>query len=317
MPTEGYLREVAVSTTAELRAALENAQPGDDILLAPGDYTNAETGTKGATFHAKAEGTQANPIRIRSAFADDPAALCGTDLAAGIVLYVTGDYWRVEDITVGGAQKGILLDHANHGVLKNCRVDGTGSEGIHLRDDSADCLVTGCTVVNTGRVKAGYGEGVYVGSAKSTTGYGFACDRNVIEHCTLGPGVTAELVDIKEGTTGTVVRGCTLYGADIAGETSANSLLNAKGNDALIAGNTCYRDENAIIRNAFEVHCQLKGWGENNRFVDNLCHLDESDAYILRVYSGSASASGNVRTPQGNTILAYSGGTLIDEDVVQ
>lgn len=306
------VRTVRVATTQALLDALKNAQPGDDILVAPGTYVYGETGTKGSLFRSAAEGTAEQPIRLRSEDPQNPAVLSGTDMAVGLALYLTGDYWQVESLHVTCAQKGIVLDHSNHSVIRDCTVSKTGSEGIHLRDNSSFCLVTDCTVTDTGQVTPGYGEAVYVGSSKSSTAYGLACDQNVIANCVFGPGVTAELVDIKEGTTGTIVERCTMYGDDIKGDVSATSLLNAKGNDAIIRHNIGYRNGNAIIRNAFEVHCLLEGWGENNDFFENTLYLDEADAYILRVYSGSARACGNVRSPEGNLLRAYDSGVLTE-----
>ncbi len=309
-PTAGISRTIRVDSTEALRDALAAAQAGDEILLAADTvFTWSQTGKKGSLFYSAAEGTAEHPIVLRSEDAMRPAVLQGTDPAVGLALYITGDYWKISGITVGCAQKGIVLDHASHCVIHACKVENTGSEGIHLRDDSADCIVSDCIVTRTGQVTPGYGEAIYIGSAKSTTGYGYDCSRNLITGCTLGPEVTAELVDIKEYTTDNVIAYCTMDGADIKGEVSATSLVNAKGNRARIHHNACYRNGNAIVRNAFEVHCQVEGWGEENTFSKNLCWLDASDAYILRVYSGSALTSGNQRFPAGNLEKA-SGGTL-------
>ena len=162
------------------------------------------------------------------------------------------------------------------------------------------CTVQGCTVTNTGRISPGYGEAIYVGSSESTSGYGYNCDFNTISDCILGPGVTAELVDIKEYTTGTIVENCVMYGDDISGQTSANAFLKTKGNDCIIKNNTAYQNGNTIIRNAFEVHEIVSGWGYNNSFTGNTCNMDNETAYVVRVYSGSAAASDNTRIPDGN-----------------
>ena len=129
---------------------------------------------------------------------------------------------------------------------------------------------------------------------------GYNCDFNTISECILGPGVTAELVDIKEYTTGTIVENCVMYGDDISGQTSANAFLKTKGNDCIIKNNTAYQNGNTIIRNAFEVHEIVSGWGYNNSFTGNTCNMDNETAYVVRVYSGSAAASDNTRIPDGN-----------------
>ena len=291
---------IYVENSAQLRSALNNAQPGDEIVLKSGTYISESTGSKGANFWSFADGTKESPITIRSEDPEDPAVLYGQNIQNGVVLYITGDYWNIEDIAVSNAQKGIILDNSNYSNIINCQVSETGSEGIHLRDNSSYCTVQGCTVTNTGRISPGYGEAIYVGSSESTSGYGYNCDFNTISDCILGPGVTAELVDIKEYTTGTIVENCVMYGDDISGQTSANAFLKTKGNDCIIKNNTAYQNGNTIIRNAFEVHEIVSGWGYNNSFTGNTCNMDNETAYVVRVYSGSAAASDNTRIPDGN-----------------
>jgi hypothetical protein len=69
-------------------------------------------------------------------------------------------------------------------------------------------------------VQPGYGEGVYIGSAVSNWpcyGNTDGADRGhrvqvVGNH--LGPNIAAELIDVKEGTTGGLISGNTFDGAD-------------------------------------------------------------------------------------------------------
>ncbi len=292
--------KIYVQNAAELQTALNNAQPGDEIVLKSGIYTPSETGPKGANFWSSADGTEDKPITITSENPEDMALLYGQNVENGVVLYITGDYWNIENLSVQNAQKGIILDNSNYSNIYGCEVSETGSEGIHLRDNSSECTVKNCTVTNTGIISPGYGEAIYVGSSESTSGYGYYCDNNVISDCILGPGVTAELVDIKEYTTGTIIENCIMYGDDISGETSANAFLKTKGNKSVIRNNTAYQNGNTIIRNAFEVHEIVSGWGYDNEFYGNTCHMDNDSAYVVRVYSGSASASDDVRIPEGN-----------------
>ena len=85
----------------------------------------------------------------------------------------------------------------------------------------------------------------------------------------------------------------------LSGQTSANAFIKVKGNDTVIRNNDAYQNGNIILRNAFEVHEIVSGWGYNNKFTGNTCMLDNDSAYVVRVYSGSASADNNVRMPDG------------------
>jgi len=67
--------------------------------------------------------------------------LCGTTQENKNVLYITGDNWIIKDIRVSNGQKGIMLDNSNYSIISGCEVFDTGSEAIHLRDNSSYCIV--------------------------------------------------------------------------------------------------------------------------------------------------------------------------------
>ena len=76
------------------------AQPGDEIVLAPGRYvaTGLVPKTR-AHFGSFANGTAEERIVLRSERSDDPAVLVGESVRAGneliAVLRIYGDYWTV------------------------------------------------------------------------------------------------------------------------------------------------------------------------------------------------------------------------------
>ena len=200
---------IYVTDTAELKEALSQAKPGDDIVLAPGKYVYEGSTPKGRLFVGEADGTEDKPITLRSENPNDLAVLSGIEVSKNYVLTILGDHWIVRDIVAENAGKGIIVDNSCYTKIINCEVRNIGQEGIHLRDDSSYCIVESCYVHDTGLTHPSYGEAVYVGSSKSTTGYGFNCDYNTIRNCRLGPNVTAEHVDVKEYTTGTgIFRRC-------------------------------------------------------------------------------------------------------------
>lgn len=294
-------RQVLVTTTEELLAALGNAQAGDEIILREGIYQNDTSIGVWAAFYSAAEGTAEMPITIRSEAPENPATICGVTDENKMALYITGDYWIIRDLKVSTAAKGIMLDNSNYSIISNCEVFDIGTEAIHLRDNSSYCIVEECYVHDAGTVTPAYGEGVYIGSAYSTTGYGYECHYNTVRNCKFGPNVAAEHVDIKEYTIGNVVEGCTFDGTGITGENYANSFVAIKGNNGIIRNNTGYRNGCENVLYAFSLSVQLDGWGQNNKIYDNTLYLDTTDCYLAKEWNCATQVFRNTVEPAGIT----------------
>ena len=291
--------EVYVENTDELKNALKSAKAGDEIILAEGEYVYSGDTPKGYMFTSSADGTEENPIIIRSENPEKPAILSGSSTSENYVLDISGDWWKIKDLKVTNAQKGIILDNSNHTEIINCEVYNIGSEGIHFRDNSSYCLAENCYVHDTGVVSPGYGEAVYVGSAESTSGYGHDCHYNTIRNCKLGPNVAAEHVDIKEYTIGTTVENCTFDGKGMSGENYAKSFVNIKGNDCVIRNNVGYRNGCTAIQRAFEQNNVVDGWGQNATVYGNKVYMDTATnalgkkMYFLNAWDCSATVWDN------------------------
>ncbi|MGN0607067.1 MAG: right-handed parallel beta-helix repeat-containing protein [Oscillospiraceae bacterium] len=296
---ENISNKVYVNNADELKSALADAKAGDEIILESGEYTYSGSTPKGRTFTGEADGTEDMPIILRSADADNPAVIKWTTLESNYGLTITGDWWIVKDIVVTNVSKGIIVDNSNHTKLINCEVYDTGTEGIHFRDGSSYCTAESCYVHDTGLINQGYGEGIYVGSAKSTTGYAFECDYNTISNCTFGPDVAAEHIDVKEYTTGTIIENCIFNGEGISGGNSADSFVNLKGNDCILRYCTGYRNDCENINRAFEANDVVEGWGQNSMIYGNKVYMDSATnknggkMYFLNAWDCSATVWDN------------------------
>lgn len=303
---------VYVKDTEELKSALANAQAGDEIILAEGEYIYSGSTPKGRMFTGEANGTESKPIIICSENPANPSVISGINVNKNYALTITGDWWEVRNIKVTNASKGIILDNSNHTKLINCEVYNTGAEGIHFRDNSSYCLADSCLIYDTGVISPGYGEGIYVGSAKSTTGYGYNCDYNTIRGCIFGAGITAEHIDIKEYTTGTVIENCIFNGTGISGENSSKSFVNIKGNDCIIRNCTGYRNSCEKITRAFESNQIVDGWGQNTQVYGNKVYMDTAvnanggKMYFLNAWDCTATVWDNY--------MAYEDGKLFSID---
>ena len=304
----GVVRDrIYCTTTEEIQEALQTAQPRDNIVIAPGTFTSdgSNSGSSKASFFGYADGTPSAPITLSSEDTTNRAVLSGTTLEHKYVLYITGDHWNISGLDLKNGQKGLILDNADHTYVTNVNVHEIGTEGIHIRDGSSYCVIDRCHVYNTGRVRPGIGEGIYVGSAVNHWDKFEKTHTDVvINNCTLGPNVTAEHVDIKEGTVGTIVKNCHLDGTGISGEHYADSFMDVKGNYSIIRNNIGYRNDNGNIVDAFQTHEKVNVWGFNNYFYNNELYLNHGSVNIVDASSGSALVSENIHHPGGTL---YSG----------
>lgn len=270
-----------VHTPEELRAAIVAAQPGDVIVLEDGEYRFDDR------LVAEPSGTETSPITLRGS----RAAIIRTKNASGDYgLHITGDYWRVNGLTVAHATKGIVLDGSVGTILDGVEVFDIGDEGVHFRMCSSDGVLRNSFVHDTGRNSAQYGEGVYVGSANSNwdkyectdsvegVSEGDNTERVLIED-NVFEDITAEGADLKEGTDSGTIRNNVFRRVGLSGKNSADSAIDAKGNNWLIEGNVVsetdadWDDDGhsspSEFADGFQSHSVYDGYGTHNTFRAN------------------------------------------------
>lgn len=249
-----------VSTAEQLQDALETAEPGTTVRLVDGVYPG--------WFTIASAGTPERPITLCGSRG---AVLDGGPPDTGYTMHLSGAaHWRLVGFSVRGGQKGVMLDRSHGVVVDGLRIDRVGDEALHLRAGSSDNLVRDTTIRDTGLRRAEFGEGIYVGSARSNWCRHSGCgpdrsDRNRIEGNDIS-ATTAESIDIKEGTSGGVVIGNRFAGD---GMTGADSWVDVKGNGWTIVGNTGVD----APQDGFQVHAVAAGWGEGNVFADNAAEV--------------------------------------------
>lgn len=272
-------RVVDVSTSEQLKAAMIDARAGDTIKLADGTYSNKKgmpspipVGGKTYTgaFTAVASGDAKQPIYLvgsRKVVIDGG----GTGRRYGLY-FVNAKNWVVKGITVTNASKGFVVDGGKNFVIDDVEVYNIGAEAIHLRAFTTDSVIQNCVVHDTGKKNAGYGEGIYIGSANSnwgtyTNGAPDASDRNQILFNNIY-ATGAENIDIKEGTSYGVIKGNTFDGTGMTGS-FADSWVDIKGNHWIIIDNIGKNGK----EDGFQAHGnQLKAkgnWGNYNTFSNN------------------------------------------------
>ncbi|MEU8893532.1 right-handed parallel beta-helix repeat-containing protein [Streptomyces sp. NPDC048442] len=283
---------VEVSTSAQLKAALAAAVPGDTIHLADGTYTG--------NFKATRAATAASRIKLTG------SARAVLTASGGYGLHLNGaSYWTVSGLTVTGGQKGIMVDAARGVVVDGVVVHHLSMEGVHFRKSSSDGVIRNSRIHDTGTDGSGMGEGVYVGSANTLSD---RSDNVQILGNTIGPGVGGEAIDIKEGTTGARIIGNTFDGRGMTGAHYDDSWVDVKGNGVLVESNTGKNSTN----DGYQTHTQQPGWGCGTVFRGNKSSLTgASGTTQLAVNVTNNSASCRTTVHRDNTVTGGKGLTNI------
>lgn len=267
-------RTVSVSSTAQLKAALLNAQPGDLILLADGTYTGP--------FIATVSGTASE--RITLCGSRNAVLQTGSTSTLGFALSIRASYWTVKGFTVTTAQQGVAVEGGTRNEIVGLAVHGIGQEAIKLYKVSTYNTVRENRIYDTGLWNAEWGEGVYVGSyyghwPQNSGGNPDASDHNQVLDNQFGPDVRAEHIDVKEGTTGGLIQGNHFDGRGmVRSQTWVDSWVEIKGNGYTVTGNT----GSVSLRDGFQAYEVLSGWGWNNTFASNVADV-QSTGYGFRV----------------------------------
>jgi hypothetical protein len=300
-PATGPGGEILVDTVAEIRTALATAAPGAVIRVADGQYTFKPR------LVASASGTPEAPITL---VGSRDAVLRTKNASGDYGLHITGDHWRIQGLTVAHGSKGIVLDGSVGTVIDGVEVHDIGAEAVHFRTCSSDGVLRNSYIHDTGRTSAQYGEGVYVGSANSNwskyqcadgterVAEGDNTERVIIED-NVFEDVTAEGADLKEGTDSGILRRNLFRRAGTSGMNSADSAVDAKGNNWMIEDNVVTDtaapwDDDGVARpsefeDGYQTHSVYSGYG-----VGNVFHRNRVEGAVPGFGIGMYPGSGNV-----------------------
>jgi hypothetical protein len=259
-----HKRVVNVTNTANLSAAIVASKAGDLIIMAPGTYSSrSNSGADGHNWFHNKRGTEASPITLcgpRSAIIDGKA-----DSQNYVMHIYKSSYINIAGITIQNGLKGIIMQTADHCKIDSCMVRNFAGEAIHIQYSSHYNIIVRSTIMNTGRKRPGNGEGIYLGSDDQRGKD--ANTRNHILYNTIGPGVTAEMIDIKQYSSDAIIKGNILDGRDLCGCLYAVSLISVKGNNYQILGNVGKNSKEDM----FKVAVTNPGQGKGNYFSGNKC----------------------------------------------
>lgn len=297
-------RVVNVSTTAALKTALLDAKPADEIVMADGVYSGK------FVIEANVSGTTSKPIILRGS---RNVILDANSISTGYVLHLQANYWTIKGFTVTNGLKGIMIDGGRYNILDSIKVTNIGEEAIHLRKYSSQNIIQNCEITNTGLKTPDYGEGIYIGSAKNnwgtyTNGNPDMCDSNKVLNNNIGPGITAECIDVKEGTRGGIIIGNRFDATGITGANSGDSWMDVKGNYYLVENNTGFNPGGTIFKDGYQVHVALSGWGNYNEFKNNSCAVNAAGYGFNIQLSGSKGISTGNKVYTNNSVTGAANG---------
>ena len=262
----GILQIVDVTDVASLEQAMTSATAGTLINLAPGSYVRSG----GRRWNATADGTADHPIVLRG---PRSAVLASDGPAGDYALFITGDHWHIEALSIANASTGIAVEGATGIQVTEVDIGRIGEEGVHFRRCAKDAVVSRSVIHDTGLTQPGYGEGVYVGSAQGhwgTYGCSGGIDRTtrIVVQGNTFRNVTAEGVDVKEGTDAGVIRGNDFDGTGFSGVTYADSAIELKGRGWTVDGNRIRNPRGANV-DGIQVFRVVDGWGGGNTLRNN------------------------------------------------
>jgi hypothetical protein len=199
--------------------------------------------------------------------------------------------------TITNAEQGLTFIGGNDNKVIGVQFTNLGQEALSFRGYSKRNVVDSIVCHDTGKLRPQYGECVYVGSYSGHWCLWTNCqpdrsDSNSVLRSHLGPNTGgAEAVDVKEGTTGTVVRDNTLDGTGQILSPPAVALLAVFGNQTTVSRNRFTNGaQNAVYieRSPLASGASTTGspWGRNNKAAANTIDLGGAPGYGFKVGFG-------------------------------
>lgn len=306
-----------------IQNAMKSAQPGTEIVIAPGTYffTNNDkipgAFTRNSYLYSKQNGSDSNRIILRGEDPNNRPVMKGVDYEDGYLLGLEGNYWTVKDIEFMTGSKGVILDDADYTELINLEIHDVGEEALHFRHGTSYSTVDNCFIHNTGRTpsKTDFGEGVYIGSDRSVHNaeynaqgsevYCAEWKRNQgrcgqfynpnVSHITVknsrfGPNVTAEHFDVREGSCQIFIENNTMDAKGQVFKDFQDSFVDLKGSYCFVRNNTFIQNGQSSTNRGVQVIDRDNGKNilldsaKNNVVSDNTFIMDDEDTPILTFY---------------------------------
>jgi hypothetical protein len=296
-------RLVEVSTSEQLQAALDDAQPGDVISVARNTY-------RGQFRMEGKHGTVDLPIVIDGSRHAVPPTLRNVfETTPGVGLeIVDSSYVHVKDFEITGHRSAIVAERVTFSRFEQIGVRDVDAEGLVLRDFSSDNVVRFVGVTRTGQLDPAHGTAITIGTENSLWegGQPDRSDRNQILRTTFNVTGADKFILLHEGSSDGVVRDANFVG----GLGGPGSWIDVRGNNYLIAEstgrNSAPNGDPEMLRNGFETNVMVAGWGCGNVFDANWLELNGVGDYGIRIHEPVGDCAGNPNVVYDNNTVTDS-----------
>jgi hypothetical protein len=200
------IRPSSVACGEEFVAAAARLQPGDELVLRGGIYS--QSCRRAITVN----GTAAAPIVIRAAAGERAVLTRPADTmdTQNNIEIVASSYLTIRGLAFQGGSSGVRIMGGHHISMEDCEIFETGNNAIAVNYDSADALVfRGNHIHHTGLSVAAptEGEGFYLGCNHDTCRVtNSVIEGNYIHHLRGTSDGGNDGIEIKVGSYGNLVR---------------------------------------------------------------------------------------------------------------
>lgn len=242
-PTSEPEEDGPLASARAIQAAVERAEPGEDLVIVSGTY-ELSLDIDGVS------GTADEPIRLRAepggeveiVAKGEPYALYVHNAAHWVIgsddARLTFDGDGEAHATVGlGLYSGSVAETSNddpgpaeHITLQNLDVVDAGQALLRIAHGSTAIDVVDSRLAGSGRRRAEFGEGIYIGSAAGED----LVDDVQIRDVRISD-VRAEAIDVKGGSDGIFVRGVEITDVVLRSDDTNNKCAIAQRSDGLLS----------------------------------------------------------------------------------
>jgi hypothetical protein len=225
-PESGYLRLVNVDNVAALRTALNNALPGDLILIAAGAYNFT------GLIEVGISGTVSDLITI----CGPRTAIFNGGGAAGTWFDITASYVRLRGFRITQTAKGIHHVSGSHNIYEYIEADHVNTEAVMIQGDGTTDIELGYLDIHDTGLGAGmelFGEGVYLGKSDGS----HDVSDLLIHHLTVR-NTTTEGVEFKRGVRDSRLEFSSITNAGTLNSAGSRNPIQVRGSNNDIFDNT-------------------------------------------------------------------------------